>query len=325
MMKKILFLLLISLFYNVSNAQQMENPIQYVHPGSTSFKARLAIFFLSLQSKKGIEKSFKENSFNSAPAKIPKKYFDEFLVDTIQVSGRNVYTLAAKEKKSDKYILYIHGGAYVGNILKNHWDLIGELIRSTNATIIVPDYPLAPAHTVQDAFPMMVEVYKHVLTLTAPNNIIFMGDSAGGGFAIALAQKSKKDALPQPSQIILISPWLDITTANPDMVALEKKDPMLDIHDVQLAGKAYAGILDTRNYLVSPMYGELSGLAKISLFIGGRDILFADAEKFKGMMQEKGVAMNYFEYPKMFHVWVAGTFLKEAKIAIGQIAGLINK
>ncbi len=109
-----------------------------------------------------------------------------------------------------------------------------------------------------------------------------MGDSAGGGLALALAQKLKKDGMTQPQQIILLSPWLDVTMTNPEFKDREAGDPMLDIEGSQMAGKAYAGRLNTKNYLVSPMYGDLTGLAKISLFTSGKDMLIADVRKFRG-------------------------------------------
>jgi acetyl esterase/lipase len=73
-----------------------------------------------------------------------------------------------------------------------------------------------------------------------------MGDSAGAGFALALAQKMKKDGISQSDQIILISPWLDVITSNSEIKAIEKQDPMLGVKGLQLAGKAWAENIDTK-------------------------------------------------------------------------------
>jgi len=56
-----------------------------------------------------------------------------------------------------------------------------------------------------------------------PDDLIMMGDSAGGGFALALAQKLKNESIDQPAQIILLSPWLDITLTNPDIKEIDRK------------------------------------------------------------------------------------------------------
>ena len=286
--------------------------------------AKVAKHYLWMSGRKGkVIKAFTTNTFNINPAPIPRKFSGVFRVNTAQAKGRNVYTVVPKGHPSGKYILYLHGGAYISNLVSQHWDLIGELVRRTNRTVVVPDYPLAPTYTVADVIPMVEAVYENLLTNTSPDNIVFMGDSAGAGLILTFAQKLKTEGGHQPQQLILLSPWLDVTMTNPGIRALEQKDPMLSVAGLVMAGKAYAGKLDAKNYLVSPIYGSLEGLAKISVFIGGDEVLNADCRKFKSLLAQQGVAINYIEYPDMFHVWGAATFLKEAKCALDQITQLI--
>src|SRR5690606_3466899 len=115
--------------------------------------------------------------------------------------------------------------------------------------------------------------------------IVFMGNSAGGGLALGFAQKLRNEnrTQPQPSQLILISPWLDITLSNPDIRMVDKKDKLLSIKGLRMAAKAYASSVDGNDFRVSPIYGDFSGLGKISLFIGTNDLFVADARKFKGL------------------------------------------
>ena len=42
------------------------------------------------------------------------------------------------------------------------------------------------------------------------------------------------------------------------------------------------------------------------------------------MMTEQNILFNYFEYPKMFHAFMAVTKLREAMDAIGHIEKLID-
>lgn len=243
------------------------------------------------------------------------------VVDKHRVNGRNVFTLKPKGDFSDKRILYLHGGAYVQNFVRQHWSFLAALIKRLQCEIIAPDYPLAPQHTWKEAFAMLETVCRQSLTID-PCNLILMGDSAGGGLALALAQKMKQDSLPQPGQIILLSPWLDITLNNPDIKSIEEIDPFLGIKGLQKAGKAFAGETNPRHYLLSPIYGPLEGLGKISLFVGSRDLLVADARRFKSLTQSKGVKINYYEYEDMVHVWMLLNF-RESKQAKQQIIELI--
>lgn len=239
-----------------------------------------------------------------------------------RVNGRNVFTLKPKGNFSGKRILYLHGGAYVQNFVRQHWSFLGELIKSLQCEVIAPDYPLAPRHTWKETFAMLEIVCKESLQFD-PSNFILMGDSAGGGLALALAQKMKQDNLPQPGQIILLSPWLDITLNNPDIKNVDEIDPFLGIKGLKKAGKAFAGDTDPRHYLLSPINGTLDGLGKISLFIGSRDLLVADARRFKALAESRGVRINYFEYEGMVHVWMLLNF-RESKQAKQQIIELIS-
>ncbi len=303
----------------------MNDSIHYIHSDRTSFKGFMATGYIKL---KGFKKNFINNvrnkTFKSWPSLIPHSFSNYNDIDSSQVHGRNVFTLSPKAGKSGKYILYIHGGGYVNNIEREHWALIGQLIRQTGAGFVVPDYPLAPAVTAKASFTMVEEVYKDLLVKVPAEKIIFMGDSAGAGFALGLAQKLRDEGQPQPGQIILLSPWLDITMSNPDAVEAEKKDPWLDIEALRGAGKLWAGELDAKDPLLSPIYGPMQGLGKISIFIGGKDVFIADARKLKSMLDKQGIPNNYFEYPGMFHVWMVVTYLKEAKKAIAQIVKLVN-
>jgi acetyl esterase/lipase len=166
--------------------------------------------------------------------------------------------------------------------------------------------------------------YSQLLASAASGNMILMGDSAGAGLAFGFAQKLRNEDKPLPAQIILLSPWLDVTMSNPEIAEADKKDRMLGIKGLQMAGKSYAGDQDMKHCLISPIYGDFRGLGRISLFIGTHDVLYADCRKFRQMMREQGIPLNYYEYPKMFHVWIAVTALKESRSAIGQITELVN-
>ena len=276
--------------------------------------------------KEKFNKSVLNGNFDLKATPLPKKYRKEFKVSTEQVNGRDVISLSSGKNKTRKHIIYIHGGAYVNNIIRYHWDLITTLVKKTNATFVVPDYPLATedSKAQEVSFKLLEKIYTDLLKKVSAEDIILMGDSAGGGFSLSLAQHFNENNIEQPGQIILISPWLDVSMTNPEIKPVEKKDAFLDVQALKVSGKLWAGTKDTKDPIVSPIYGTLENLGKISLFIGTHDIFIADCRKFKEIMSKKGISFNYFEYPKMFHVWVALTILSEAKSAIQKISDLIK-
>jgi acetyl esterase/lipase len=239
-----------------------------------------------------------------------------------QHNGGNVFTLTPKKSLPCRHILYLHGGAYVQNFTRQHWKFLSILVDYSNCTITAPDYPLAPKHTYLESFNMVMPLYKEIILQTAPSDVVLMGDSAGGGFALALAQKMLEEDVPQPGKIILLSPWLDITLENPEIKSIDPTDPFLGVRGLRKAASAYAGNTDPCNFMLSPVNGPLEQLGKISIFIGSKDIFVADTRKLNRLMEAKGIMLNYREYKDMVHVWMLLNF-RESKQAREEIIKLI--
>jgi acetyl esterase/lipase len=244
-------------------------------------------------------------------------------VSKFQINGRNVFVLKPREEKPVKHILYLHGGAYVQRFVRFHWKFLAELVNKGSCSITAPDYPLAPEYTYKDAFEMALALYKQMLETTTAEEIIIMGDSAGGGFALALAQKIRDEHINQPGGILLLSPWLDMTLTNPAIQSIEAADPFLEKKSLQRAGKLYAGTTAPDHYLLSPINGSLQDLGTITVFAGTKEILVADTRKLTTLAKAKGISLNYFEYPDMVHAWMFLNF-PEAKKAKEQIIDLIS-
>ncbi len=289
-----------------------------------SIESRLFHHFLRFISKKrflDMQFAFGRFDFNNCKEP-PKDIYKVCNVDKSQVEGRNVFILSPKKHVSSNHILYLHGGAYVQNFVKQHWSFLSMLVRETNCTVTAPDYPLAPEYTYKHAFEMLMPLYQRILLSVKPEDTMLMGDSAGGGLALALAQKIKLEKLPPPNQVILLSPWLDITLTNPAITEIDRLDPFLSVRGLRRAGLAYAGQSDPNCFMLSPINGELEQVGEISIFIGTCDLLVADARKLKSIAEKKCVSVNYREYPGMVHVWMFLSF-PEAKLAQKEIFDLI--
>jgi acetyl esterase/lipase len=301
------------------------NNIDYQHNTPPSFEFKLIQTTMGLFGmKKKMEKKMITNNFVKDPAKPPISLMRNFNIREIEQNGRTVWTISPKENASEVVILYLHGGAYMGNISKQHWDLIEKLMIKTNSIIVVPDYPLTPEANCIETYDFIEILYTKLTTDYPTKRIIFIGDSAGGGLAFGFLQQLRNENKKQPNQIIIFSPWLDVTMNNPDIEFIDKDDKMLSIIGLRNAGLKYAGNLDLKDYRVSPIYGDLTGLCRISIFTGTNDILNADAQKCKQLLKDQQINYNYFEYPKMFHDWVIISSLKESCDAINKVYNLVN-
>lgn len=290
-----------------------------------SLESKAFNIFLKLINKKSLLKKqfdFEKFNFFQYPHP-PKELYKLCNVQSRKVGNRNVYTLRPKGKTSRKHILYLHGGAYVQNFVKQHWTFLGLLIRTTPCTITAPDYPLAPSHSYRDVFAMLEPLYNELAQAAHPAGVIVMGDSSGGGMALSLAQLIKKNNGPMPSKLILLSPWLDISLQNPAIQAIDPLDPFLGVDGLQQAGKSYADGAAPDCFLLSPIYGPTAGLPDIHLFIGTRDVLVADARKFRSLIEQNEDPIHYYEYEEMIHTWMLLNF-PESKKAREQIVSIIE-
>lgn len=268
--------------------------------------------------RKNIEK--KQLSENHEP---PQKVQRNFNIKEQKVNGHCYYIIKPLNNVGQKYILYLHGGGFVYEIMSFHWKFLERLIEELQCTIIVPIYPLAPRHQYQEVFNMLLPLYQQIISEVNSRNVVIMGDSSGGGISLSLAQLLKEKELPQPGNIILISPTLDMTFSNPEIHEVEKIDPISAVPALIDIMKWYSGEKSLKYYLISPIYGKFKGLGKISLFIGTHDILYPDAKKFKNIAYAKGIKINYYEYPSMIHVWPL-FFFPESRKATKQIIEIIK-
>ena len=270
--------------------------------------------------KKRMEKKIVSNRYAKKPAELPKSILNRCKAQVEEHKGRKVWTLSPVNGETGTIILFLHGGAYYANITVLHWRFVEQIIISTRAKIIVPDYPLAPESSCEETFQFIDAVYSKLISKYPSKKIILMGDSAGGGLALGFALKIKNEGIKQPEQVFLFSPWLDASMDNPDIASIEKRDKILSVNGLRIAARNYAGELDATDYRVSPIHGDFLNLGKISIFIGTNEIFIADARKYKKLLEEKSINFNYYEYPGMFHDWVIVSNLKESKDVISKIA-----
>ena len=271
-----------------------------------------------------MERKILENTYPKKAANIPKSFFRKYDVQTVTQNDRNIWEITRKSNDSDINILYLHGGAYYANINTLHWRLIEQLVLKTNARVIVPDYPLSPESVCEEVYQFMDELYKRLINRYPDKRTAFMGDSAGGGIALGFAQKIKNEEVKQPVEIILFSPWLDVSMSNPDLIVFEKDDKILNVKALKMAGKNYAGSLEVSDYRVSPINGNFNDMARVTIFTGTKDLLITDARRCKQLCDEEGIPFNYFEYRDMFHDWVIITGLKESQDVMDKVREILK-
>ncbi|MGU3360281.1 alpha/beta hydrolase fold domain-containing protein [Methylobacterium sp. M6A4_1b] len=218
--------------------------------------------------------------------------------------GFEVFHLAPRTGARAGRVIYLHGGAYTSPITRIHWRFVARLVAATGLTVTVPLYPLTPEHACADICAFAAAVYRACAQADPAAPIALMGDSAGGGLALSLAMQLRDGAgQTGPAGLVLISPWLDVTTSDPSQARIEPLDVMLMRPGLRTLGRWYAGDRDPADERVSPLFGTLRGLPPIELFCGTHDILVADARRLAARARAEEAPLAYHEEPGLMHVY----------------------
>jgi len=260
-------------------------------------------FFEFSNARKWVEKSF-QNPPRSSKLFIPARINRNFKVSEFQISGKSVVTFQPQSNAGNTHILFFHGGAYLLEGSSMHWKLLETLVLETRSKGTYFDYPLAPENTYKETFYMLQQAFKRLTFEYPSDRFILIGDSAGGGLALAFAQKLlTENAAIQPVKNVLFSPWLDLSMRNPEIQFQEIRDKLLPLKGLIEAGKKYSGGEDTSNYLLSPINGKLDGLSETIVFYGTQELFYPDC-KLLLEMTKNNPAFIFHEFPEMQHDWV---------------------
>lgn len=235
-------------------------------------------------------------------------------------NGRVFY--ANEGSTSRNTVFYIHGGAYFMDFTGAHWRFLEKLIEGTDAQLIAPAYRLVPFATYREAFDLIVPLYKEYCETHPDKNTILMGDSAGGGLALALAEYFKAEGIHMPDRLILLSPWVDVSMDNEQISEYESVDPFLKVTPLRDCAEQWKGDLDLHDWHISPIYGDLKGIRNVTVFVGTDGIFYPDITKFFGML-DKDPSNELIIGEEMNHVYPLFP-IPEAKPAVDKIIGTIQ-
>src|SRR5258706_7166690 len=155
--------------------------------------------------------------------------------------------------------------------------LASEVGRRTRAKVISVDYRLAPEHPYPAAVDDALAAYEALLhNGTAPSDIVFAGESAGGGLAIATLINARDHGLPLPAAAFVMSPYVDLTLAGVTMETRREADPLLSPQALRARVTDYLAGQDAALGLVRPIFAELSGLPPLIIQARTHEVLLDD-------------------------------------------------
>jgi acetyl esterase/lipase len=245
----------------------------------------------------------------------------------IDGGGVNTVRVVAREAaRSDRCVLYFHGGAYAVGTAALLQDFTWRIGAAARACVLYFDYRLAPEHPFPVALEDAVTVYRWLLKEFDPRRIAFVGDSAGGGLLLATLYKLRDEGLALPAAAVAVSPWTDLALTGPSLKLNAAADPMLNVAGLPRLASGYLGGADPRNHYASPLYGDACGLPPILIHVGSDEILRDDAIRMAERLRAAACEVEIEVWPRMPHAWhLYARILPEGRRAIERIGTFLQQ
>jgi acetyl esterase/lipase len=224
-------------------------------------------------------------------------------------------------------LLYLHGGIYLLGSANTHRRLVSFIARAARMRALIPNYRLAPEHPFPAAIEDATLIYRKLLEQGIPESrIAIAGDSAGGGLTMATLLSLKNTGDPLPAAAVLLSPWLDLAAQGETLKTRADLDPWFDPDNMPEMVRRYCGNRDPKAPLISPLYGDLSGLPPLLIQVGDHEILLSDSTRMADRVSQAGGKVTLQVWPEMWHVfqYFIGQMPESAK-AIADIGSFLRK
>ena len=244
-----------------------------------------------------------------------------------ELGGVATSWVAMPNARSDRHVLFLHGGGYVAGSAELYRHILWRIAAASGARVAAIDYRLAPEHPFPAALDDAVAAWRALSAGGAePRRTTVIGDSAGGGLALALGLRLRDVGDPLPAAIIALSPWTDLALTGASLWRNARADPMQNAGDAADFAALYLAGEDPRSPYASPLYGDPTGLPPTLIHVGSDEILRDDATRMAKRMRAAGCAVELEIWPRMPHVWhLFASVMPEARRAIARIGFFVAR
>lgn len=244
----------------------------------------------------------------------------------LDAGGVKAERITTPRSLPNRYILHLHGGAYLVGFPALFRDFTWRIADVTGAHVLCIDYRLAPEHPFPAAIEDVVAAYRWLISEFAePRHIAFIGDSSGGGLALASMMRLRDDGMPLPAAAVLLSPWTDLALTGQSLTEYGSSDPMVPVELMPKAVELYLAGADPRSPYASPLYGDPEGLPPTLIFVGSDEALRDDAVRMAERLRAVDSDVELEIWPHMFHTWpMFARILSEGRAAIARIGAFLQ-
>jgi epsilon-lactone hydrolase len=244
-----------------------------------------------------------------------------------EAAGLPAMWAVPKRASTDRVLMCIHGGGFLGGSIYTHRKMFGHLAKAAGTRALLVSYHLLP----EGVFPVpegdVTNAYRWLLDQgISGERIAFAGDSVGGWLAVTAQLRAREQGLPLPAAALLMSPCVDMETTGKSYETNQDSDPFFKRDVVRGIIRGFLGEdTDARDPRANPLYADLSGFGPLYIQAGGDETLADDARLLYEHAAKAGVDARLDIVPDMLHTFqMAAGRAPEADDAIRELAGWVR-
>lgn len=232
---------------------------------------------------------------------------------------------AESEAKRRPLVLYLHGGGLVSGSILTHRNFAASLVLATEAKVLLVDYRLLPENSFPAPVDDVVSVYRWLIDVGGyrPSDIVFGGDSSGGGLALSALVRLRDEEVRMPSGFFSFSGVFDMSLSGDSMKVDPMKEPFLRLEDLKQWREDY--FEDVESPELSPLRAELSGLPPSLIMAGSDELWLSDSIRIHQKLTDCENRSEIAVWESMTHVWVMDTALVESGEALKAVRDFIGE
>ena len=241
---------------------------------------------------------------------------------------------------SKRIMVYVHGGSFVGGSRAAWRSFCASLAHASSCRVVVPEFRIPTPHQYPASLEDVQSVFRAVYTeeqiarsldldsSDAAPEIIITADGSGASIALALVLSLKGKFRSVIKQIVLFSPWLDVSTESKILSAKKAADDIYTADAIRRAAEFYTYQENRSNSLVSPLRADdqsLQGFPPVFIQMGEKELFMDDVEQFQAKLADNGTECVLDVWKGMMPCFqMADDCLSESHLAVEKIGHLIT-
>ncbi|MEZ4712073.1 MAG: alpha/beta hydrolase [Caldilineaceae bacterium] len=258
----------------------------------------------------------------TARMKLPK----DVRAAKLDINGLGAEWIIPQQFTEGKVLLYIHGGGFISGSRQTHRMHVAKFAKGSQLKSLLFDYRLAPEHPFPAALEDCVMVYEWLLEQGyAASDIIVGGESAGGTLTLSLLLALKEKSISPPKAAFSISPVTDLR-CRADSFRYNAQNDIAPMGSWDLWTQYYIGDSDPTNPLLSPQFGDFTGLPPLYICVGTHEIHLDDCVNVAEKARAHGVDVTLAQWPNMVHAFpILSPLFPEATQAMAEICEFVRQ